>query len=187
MLTYAQEIKKEHYPYTAKDVSEGTNIWENVQNVISQSDNYAQCSVGRGSISNLDVTFSPLSGFNIKKAYLKASCYATSSMIQLYMHASTGKTQLYSSSFPTSKTLVTSNQDVTSLIDLEKDTTFRLTATGSTTSATVYIYSVYLELTVEGQGNNKTIYLGANNIQNIYLGNNNISSVYLGDSLVYSN
>ena len=186
MITYAQEIKKEHYPYTAKDTSTGTNIWENVQNVISQSDNYAQCSVGRGSISNLDVTFSPLSGFNIKKAYLKASCYATSSMIQLYMHDSTGKTQLYSSSFPTSKTLVTSNQDVTSLIDLEKDTTFRLTAEGSM-FGTAYIYSVYLELTVEELGNNKTIYLGANNIQNIYLGNNNISSVYLGDSLVYSN
>ena len=195
MITYAQEIKKEHYPYTAKDSSTGSYKWSNPQNAISNSDNYAQCSTGWNSKSNLDVTFSSLSDFNIKEAYLKVSCYASSSRPYLYMYDSTGETTIHSCSFPTSKTLITSSKDVTSFINLKGDTTFRLTATGSTTSATVYIYSVYLELTVEEQGNNKTIYLGANNmqniylgannIQNIYLGNNAISSVYLGNSLIY--
>ena len=197
MITYAQEIKKEHYPYTAKDTSTGTNRWENVQNVISNSNNYAQCSTGWNSESNLDITFSSLSDFNIKEAYLKVSCYASSSRPYLYMYDSTGGTTIHSCNFPTSKTLITSSKDVTSFINLKGDTTFRLTATGSTTSATVYIYSVYLELTVEEQGNNKTIYLGANDIQNIYLGandiqniylgNNAVSSVYLGNSLIYGN
>ena len=33
MITYAEEIKKEHYPYTAKDASTGSYKWSNVQNV----------------------------------------------------------------------------------------------------------------------------------------------------------
>lgn len=187
MITYAEEIKKEYYPYTATDVSTGSYKWSNPQNAISNSNNYAKCSTGWNSRSNLDVTFSSLSDFNIKEAYLKVSCYATNTKAYLYIYDSTENTTLHSCSFPTSKTLITSRKDVTSFINLEGDTTFRITATGSTTSATAYIYSVYLELIGEELGNNKTIYLGANNIQNIYLGNNNISSVYLGDSLIYGN
>ena len=190
MITYAQEIKKELYPYAAKDSSTGAYKWTNPQNAISQSDNYASCETAVRSTSKLDVTFSSLSGFKIKKSYLKISCYATSSRPYLYMYDSKESTTLHSFSLPTSKTLITSSKDVTSFINLEGDTTFRLSVIGSSL-ATVYIYSVYLELigeeTGEEQGNRKTIYLGANNIQNIYLGNNTISSVYLGNSLIYSN
>lgn len=187
MVTYSEEVKKEYYPHTAQSVTTGTNQWINPQNVISQSDSYAECKVGLSSRSKLDITFSPISDFNIKEAYLKVSCYATSTKPYLYMYDSTENTTLHSCAFSTSKTLVTSRKDVASFINLEEDTTFRLTVVGSS-SATAYIYSVYLELIGEDlSGNNKTIYLGANNIQNIYLGNNNISSVYLGDSLIYGN
>ena len=177
-----------YYPHTAQNVTTGTNQWENPQNVISKSDNYAHCIVTAGSRSKLDITFSPLGNLRakVKEAYIKVSCYATSTKPYLYMYDSTESTTLHSCAFSTEKTLVTSRKDVLSLINLKEDTTFRLSVVGSSLE-TAYIYSAYLELIGEGLDDNKTIYLGANNIQNIYLGNNNISSVYLGDSLVYSN
>ena len=178
----------EYYPHTAKSVTTGTYQWTNPQNVISQSDSYAECKVATGSRSKLDITFSPLGNLRakVKEAYIKVSCYATSTKPYLYMYDSTESTTLHSCAFSTEKTLVTSRKDVTSFINSKEDTTFKLSVAGSG-SAIAYIYSVYLELIGEGLDDNKTIYLGANNIQNIYLGNNNISSVYLGDSLIYGN